>query len=102
MIVPLANWSAQGWRSQRFGESGKKSDEVDVVVMRERGPNLLPDSIDDGCEIGLRQSAGRSKPHEPVRVLKRRPKAAFSRPSASLSEKPTGRPRSCSSVKRSC
>ena len=72
MIVPLANWSAQGWRSQRFGESGEKSDEVDVVVMRERGPNLLPDSIDEGCEIGLRQSAGRSKPHEPVRVLKSR------------------------------
>lgn len=66
MIVPLANWSAEGWRSQRFGESGEKSDEVDVVVMRERGLNLLPDSIDEGCEFGLRLSAGRSKPHEPV------------------------------------
>ena len=34
--------------------------------MRERGLNLLPDSIDEGCEIGLRLSAGRNKPQVPV------------------------------------
>ena len=34
--------------------------------MPERSLNLLPDSIDEECEIGLRLSAGSSKQHEPA------------------------------------
>jgi hypothetical protein len=58
-----------GFGSHGFGETGQEANQLDVLVWWKSGPDALPDSLDERCQIRLLLDARGSEPQEPIHFL---------------------------------